>query len=119
VNHEKIAQAIAQNALSSFDESRDVVRIENISDMEIRVVPGNDAAALSTVRLTARGNAHFVWVIDTEVVKDALRGISRNDISNIVTSLTGVSRIESKIRPFWKKTFPNNTDDIDVIVDRE
>jgi len=119
VNHEKIAQAVAQNALSSFDESRDVVRIENISDMEIRVVPGNDAAALSTVRLTARGNAHFVWVIDTEVVKDALRGISRNDISNIVTSLTGVSRIESKIRPFWKKTFPNNTDDIDVIVDRE
>lgn len=107
-----ITQAVARQVLKEDPMS---VRILNLGDLEMEVLPESD---LRNGRLSFRlkGEARVVWNVDDAKLKNDLAGKSRNDIQSVLSSYPAINKAEAVLRPFWKGQFPS-AEEITVEVD--
>ncbi|MCI0679971.1 hypothetical protein L0Y41_01355 [bacterium] len=116
-NRSLLSAYIARNALPRYDESPvDVINIEDLAfepktDLESK--PWEDGR----VPFTLNGNAHIVWIIDEEKVKQELTGAPRKSLGERLSSaFENIESAEVTVRPFWRRTFPKNPEDIEVVI---
>ncbi len=62
------------------------------------------------------GDADIRYVIDTEKLRTDLASTARADLQKVLTNYPGVDRMELKLRPFWKTSFPSDPDKIKLTV---
>lgn len=119
IAEEELAAAVAEEKVSGYNEG-DPISIANIDDINVRVYSASGNVAtntmLETVRIALQGDASFVWKIDTEALQNAVAGVERKSLQNVLDQFTGITRADASLSPFWKKSFPEDADDITIIV---
>ena len=112
-NTSDFAKFIAKQSLASFDDSE--VRIPGIQDLEFLIEDKENVSALGDdIEFTLSGNVHVVWDIDHEALKQSLIDIPKKNFQNILSEFPDIKKAEASIRPFWKRTFPDNVKDIRI-----
>lgn len=104
---------IANEALTTFNQS-DIVRIDNVGDLEIVFDPESVTDGLDSVTITIKGKANFIWETDDIALKGELAGNNRKELKNILEDFPSISKAEAVIRPFWKRSFPEDLDKITI-----
>jgi hypothetical protein len=117
-NEAKLSQYLAKSTMSQYDGSP--VTIEGLKDLKFTIKNKETVAPTDAkeILFTLDGDAKFVWDVDVSKLKSDLAGKSKEESSfkQILSSYTGIDTAELTIRPFWKRTFPKNEQNIHVIV---
>jgi hypothetical protein len=66
------------------------------------------------------GNATVIWTFDAEALKRDLSGRDREAYDPIIDAgYPGIDRARISLQPFWKQTFPDNPEDIEIRIELE
>lgn len=122
------ARQVASLALPSYTGIG--IYIKNIEDLRLRVQAeqANNGGESESVplwqadeyRVTVQGTAHFIWRFDAEAFARDLAGRETSILEmpvarGILEAYPGIDRATAKVRPFWKRTFPDTPEDIVVL----
>jgi hypothetical protein len=70
----------------------------------------------ATLNLSAVGDITLVGDVPVDGIKKELLGIKISDLNTVLKKYDSIGKASVKISPFWKKTFPNTVDRIDIEV---
>jgi hypothetical protein len=73
-----------------------------------------------SVTFDLNGNATVIWTFDAEALKRDLSGRDREAYDPIIDAgYPGIDRARISLQPFWKQTFPDNPEDIEIRIELE
>jgi hypothetical protein len=108
---------VAQETIPTY--MREPVRITNIDDLTFSYVYASTSASTianaPALNFTIIGKPQIVWQFDAEQLRTDLAGKSLTAISTVLTNHTGIRSADISGKPFWKRSFPENKDDIAII----
>jgi hypothetical protein len=96
------------------DYKGEAISIKNIA--ELSALPTNNNFKLTSDSITIKlaGDAHFVWAVDGEALKQALLGKKRADFFLVQKSFPTLKKGSVSMYPFWKSSFPTNLSKIKI-----
>lgn len=110
------AKFIAQETIVGYDN--EPVRIDNLENLTFSYVSAttsqSNIANEPSLTFKIIGVPKIVWTFDSERMKTELLGKEKTAFTQVMSSYTGIERGEVEIRPFWKRSFPTNLDDIHI-----
>ncbi|MBU0722798.1 hypothetical protein KKH46_01085 [Patescibacteria group bacterium] len=111
---EELSGRIAEKTLSSYDGSTVLVR--NLDDMKFTLENKEEFifGKQSSFNFSLSGAPHIVWEIDSIALKNDLVGLPKGSMSTLAEKHSSIRKIEAKIKPFWRRSFPNNPDLITI-----
>ncbi len=113
----ELAQFLAENTFGSFNnEEVDFLETEGLVLTPQTAQNGNEIRPWSdpTFRFSMSGTAPIVWIFDTESLKNDLSGRNKEAIHTILSGYPSIDEAEVVIRPFWRGSFPVETEEIDI-----
>jgi citrate lyase gamma subunit/flagellar basal body-associated protein FliL len=113
MNAEEFSNHLAQNSLTTFNAS-DVVSVNDPDALSI-VLADVNPADLSTLSINVTGGAKFIWQTDTEQLSSAIAGKNKRELKNELEEFPSIKRAEAVLRPFWKSSFPEDIDKIEIV----
>lgn len=116
-NTRKLETFIAEQSLASYEGAP--VRVPNLTDLDFTLVSQDTPAEQNQVQFTLSGGVTVVWEIDKEGLQEQLAGLPKGEFQRVLADYPNINRAEASIRPFWKRSFPDNAEDIDVKENRE
>ncbi len=72
-------------------------------------------ANLDSLSFKITGTPHVVWTYDEGKLKLDLLGKEKTAIPQVLGAYRGIEKSEVEIRPVWKRTMPENQDDITIV----
>lgn len=108
------AQSIAQAV--SADASLGTVALRQHAGFTVKPVGEFRGVGTEPIKFTISGSAILVWHVDSGMLAQALAGKDQGAFETVIGGFSGVEKAEASIAPFWKNTFPNNPDDIEIIL---
>ena len=94
------------------------VRIEDASVLSFNYVSAttssSNIANEPSLAFDLVGRPLLVWEYDVAGLKRDLAGLPKTAVNNAIGAYTGIEGARVSITPFWKRTFPENPDDIVV-----
>ena len=113
-NQEAFAKFLAQNTVAGFEGEQ--VAINDTSELLFAVLEKDKIRPWEDEKFqfTLKGNAHVVWVFDQGVLKSDLAGKSKGAFETILSGYPSIDEAEIVLRPFWRQTFPEKSEDIKV-----
>ncbi len=119
LNTKTLNSQLAKNTLTPAGSGE--VYVSNIEDLTL-VLP-DDTKITSTsekdVSFTLKGQAKFIWTFDQEKLKHDLAGKSKKNLGSVLVSYPAIEKAKATLRPFWKFSFPKNTNKITVKINTE
>jgi len=92
------------------------VRIANIEDLRFSYInpttSQSNIANLSALEFKIVGNPQIVWTFDADDIRNSLAGKERTAHTLVLGKYPGIERSTIDIRPFWKRSFPDNAQKI-------
>ena len=116
-DEKKLTAKIAKDNIGNYDGSE--VYIPNIGDLIFSLAPEtniSDFANLRNINFNLSGPAKVVWKLDEAKLISDLTGRSKNDFNQILSQYPNIGSAESRLSPFWKRSFPDDSEEIEVIV---
>lgn len=120
-NEEKLAKKIAEENIKEYDGSP--VYSPNIRDLDFSFIEADkiaqadaDGGEIKNINFHLKGAAKIVWKADEDKLAADLLGKSKKEFSRILEQYPNIDSAELSISPFWKMTFPDKIEDINVIV---
>lgn len=113
-NELEFAKHVALNTVGSYEgEDVEIVGIENL---EFKIVDKSllIPASAEAFDFTLSGSGKIVWLFDAERLKEDMAGKHRRDTQTVLSGYPAIEKAEITIRPFWKRSFPDNPDKITV-----
>jgi hypothetical protein len=114
-DRKELSSAIANKTLSSYDQSP--VLVQNLDELNF-VFEDKDSFDVNINEqyvFTLSGDPHIVWEIDAMSLRNDLAGLSEDDIQSIMGGYSkSIRKIEADIKPFWRSSFPDNPDAIEI-----
>ena len=113
---QKLSTHIAKKHLPEYDGS--LITVSNIEKLVFRITDKDsvDLREKESFDFSLFGVARLVWEIDIDTLKTNLAGTSRFEFDEIVKKNKSINKIEATIRPFWVNSFPEETENISVII---
>lgn len=113
-----MAAYIAAQTVPTYN--RAPVRIENYSDMLFSYLdPSHNAtviANLASLKFSLVGKPRIVWEYDADALRSDLAGKSKTAVATVITGYTGtIKSAQVSIKPFYRRTFPENPSDIKIV----
>ncbi len=115
-DEKKLAKKIAETVVDKYDGSE--IYIPNIRELEFSLPGAEDInfAEAKSINFSLSGTPKIVWRVDEgKFVSDLLRK-EKSEFNNILSKHTSISTAKLVIRPFWKGSFPEKAEDIQIIV---
>ncbi len=107
-----LAMIIAAQGVQGY--SGEAVAFKDLSQISITAATSSTAEAPLTIQLA--GSPTLVWQYDPGALVTALVGNEKGSFQTIIQSFEpAIIRAEAKIRPFWKGTFPNDPERIEIV----
>ena len=72
-------------------------------------------ANANSIGFSLTGKPRLIWEYNADKLTDDLAGLPKTAISNAITAYPGIEKARVQVTPFWKRTFPENADEIEVI----
>lgn len=109
----ELARYLAENTTVGYEG--EPVRVQNLENIAFAYASTSKAITGSeSIQFALSGNALLVWDYDEEALQNDLTGVSKTAVPAILGGYPAISRAESAIRPFWKRSFPEDSDDIHI-----
>lgn len=103
-----LSSKIAEEVLVNYNPE-ETVFIENIDSLETELNLSGENF------LSVNGQPNFKWITDTEALTHSVLDIKRDELKQVLTSYPSISKADAVIKPFWKRSFPENPEKITVI----
>ena len=114
---QEIGSFLAKEAVATY--SGGDVRIEDPSTLTFAYTSATTSNSVIanepslTFKLT--GKPLLVWEYDAKKLVKDLAGLPKTSINNAISAHPGIEGAKVSITPFWKRSFPENPDDIIVV----
>ena len=110
----QLAEFIAANTVARFDDSS--VEIDDVSTVILTVADKETLRPWEgeTIPVTFSGTAHLIWLFDEDKLKADLAGRTKEALPTILSGYPSIERAKVVLRPFWKRTFPENISKINI-----
>ena len=111
------ARYLAKNTVVEYKD--EPVRLDNPQSLTFSYVAATSSDAAprwDKIDFTLSGNAKIVWTYDTEKLRSDIAGAAKADVSSILLSYQpAIERATAIMRPFWKRSFPDNPEKIKIV----
>jgi hypothetical protein len=108
---------IAREAVATYEGGP--VRVDDPTTITFRyssATTSNSVIANATsLTFNITGKPRLIWEYDADKLTTDLAGLPKTAISNAITAYPGIERARVQVTPFWKRTFPENKDEIEII----
>ncbi len=114
-NKKELSKNIAVNSITAYD-GRDVFA-KGLEDLKFSIINKEkfNPAKDRTVSFTLAGPVTIVWDVDTTSLPRDLAGIKKVDFLNMIDKkYPNIQYAKATLKPFWKKVFPENAEDITI-----
>ena len=94
----------------------DVVEIEPLDSLSLSFF-GNlptDLLSANQVSFEVSGTSDLVWQTDEGALRADLIGKKKKDVESILSNYPSIASANATVRPFWKRSFPDEITDITV-----
>ncbi len=93
------------------------VRIENLEELNISLVGESfDPALTESFEVSVSGEAVFIWEVNTQKITEEIRGLNKEAVGGFIYENYSVEKVNAVVRPLWKKTLPEDLEDIEIII---
>lgn len=115
-SHTDFARTIALATSASGGEG--IVRIPDTSAFTLTLHQDEVPADSSAIVFSLSGSATLVWDVDAAALAKDLAGTSKQQttFNNVTSSYPGIGEADALVRPLWRSTFPENPDDIKIVI---
>ena len=72
---------------------------------------------LKFIRIQVQGKVRLKGTVNTADLAKSLIGKRLEEIKNILDQTPGVENAEASLWPFWRKTFPTDPSEIEIIIE--
>lgn len=113
-NKNELSKFIAANTIATYDNGD--VSVLGLEKLNFSVVNKEDFNPKkdTTLKFTISGPAIIVWDVNETLLTRDLLGIKKEDFLKVIGEYSNIQRAEATLKPFWKKVFPENSEDITI-----
>ena len=115
--HADFAGFLAKETITTY--SREPVRITNIEDLKFSYTDSETSAVniadLTALNFSIIGKPVIVWEYDVDQLQKDLVGKPKTSITTVLTGHPGIASANVTGKPFWKRSFPEDPEDIEII----
>jgi hypothetical protein len=108
---------LAREAVSTYNGG--LVRIDKPEALTFSYTSGTTSASVianePSLRFKLAGKPLLIWQYDAEALTKDLAGQSKTSLNNAVSRFSGIDGAKVSITPFWKRSFPDNPEEIIVV----
>lgn len=114
-NEREFASRIADATLPGYEG--EPVRIEDYSTLSFSYATTTDPdlRTLDSISFNLTGKPLVVWTYDAEELKARLAGTAKTALREVLSSYPAIERAEAAVRPFWKRAFPDDPQEITIV----
>lgn len=89
----------------------------DLSGLTINFVqaPSGDLASEDTITFTVSGDTMVVWISDEAAIAQELLGKGKGELKQVLNNYPSIVEADAVVRPFWKRSFPDEAQDIKFI----
>ena len=95
------------------------VRTDNLDELTFTYVTattsGSDIGNLNSLSFKLTGKPQLVWTFDEGKLKTDLLGSAKTALTTVLGAYPAIEKAEAVVKPFWKRTFPTELDQIEII----
>ncbi len=108
----EFASYIAEATVPGYES--EPVRIEDTSvlDFAYATTSETDLRTLESISFNLTGKPLVVWTYDAAALKEQLAGTAKGSLRDVLVAYPAIQRAEAAVRPFWKRSFPDNAESI-------
>jgi len=110
-----LAASLAEKTIASYNE--DAVTIGSTNTLTVSNLPSaselNGATELS---VAISGTVDIVWKVSADQIKTGISGKTREAAETVLSNIPGIDRAELILRPFWRNSFPTDSEKITVSI---
>ena len=112
----KLARKIVEDVVDGYDGSD--FMMPNLKDLEFSLIDKESLSfdGIENINFTLSGNIKIIYKIDEEKFISELLNKQRKQFTQILTLFKNIESTELIFRPFWKKYFPEKSENIEIIV---
>lgn len=81
---------------------------------EPAIKTGKEVWDTTELTFTLKGPIRFSWTVDEEKVKTEVAGTPRTNFNAIMEAYPNVDQANASVKPFWKRSFPDETEKITI-----
>ena len=114
-HHANLASYLAAATVTGY--RGELVRIDNYQDLTFTytdITDTTDISTLSEIEFTLSGRPLLVWTFAEDELLQDLSGEHKDSLRFILAEHPAIERAEARIRPFWQRNFPTDTDMINI-----
>lgn len=111
------ASYIAEATVPGYEN--EPVRIDNLTDINFTytsaTTTNSDIGNVNSVSFKLTGKPQLVWTFDEGKLTTDLLGAPKTALTSILGAYPAIEKAEAVVRPFWKRSFPTDMDEIQII----
>ncbi|HEY0964458.1 MAG TPA: hypothetical protein VGE31_01540 [Candidatus Paceibacterota bacterium] len=108
---------LAKEAVATY--SGGPVRVEDPTALTFAYTSGTTSNSVianePALTFNLKGKPLLIWEYDAEKLTKDLAGLPKTAINNVVSAYPGIEGAKVSITPFWKRSFPDNPEEIIII----
>lgn len=112
VDRATLASFVAEQSIGTYDGAP--VVIQDQATMNVTISPAAGTSSSATVAF--RGDGTLEWTFDSVRLAEEFAGKRKNEAQMVLASYPAIDDAVINLRPFWKRSFPNNPERITIAV---
>lgn len=114
---EAFATYIGEATVPGYE--KEPVRIDNLPEIKFSytsaTTTNSDIGNYDSISFKLAGKPQLVWTFDEGKLATDLLGAPKTALINILGAYPAIEKAEAVVKPFWKRTFPTDIDEIEII----
>lgn len=110
--NEDFASFIAAATIPGYEN--EPVRVEDPTALTFEYTGETSLTGDGKISFKLLGRPQIVWTYDEEQLKEDLAGGSQTALNSVLGGYPAIEKANATIRPFWKRSFPDDPADINI-----
>ncbi len=115
-NEKELARKMAENVVDKYGGEE--VYVPNIRDLTFSLADRENIsfADVKDIKFTLLGTPKIIWKVDEDELVADLLDKKKKDLNQILLRYPSVDSAALVLRPFWKTSFPAESEKIEIVV---
>lgn len=109
-----LARAVASSVSGTYGGEK--IRIEEPRSLSLAPEMELPSPTSESFTFSLSGTLHLLWVVDAEEVAETVAGKSKDAAGTLLLGLPEVEETRLIVRPFWRRSYPQDPEKIEVEV---
>jgi hypothetical protein len=113
----EFANFLASESVATYEGGH--VRLDDPTELRFNYVNSTTSASVianePSLSFNLAGRPLLIWEYDADSLRQDLAGLPKTAVNNVINAYGGIEAARIRITPFWKRSFPDNPDEIQII----